>query len=468
MRTSSFRLRVGRRSVGLLGVLVALLGACREPVPLSVDSTRRFQTWVGWEVVHNLYHRDENPLGELDRHPVPQPILDEMLDDAVGELGITALDFTNAILTLVRQRPGLEPTNDNDDPFSLDSDAIRWHWFDPYVRSILLPMKERVEARGERFVLTLSAVAWGAWHWREPASDPGQEYAEIIMACLDRLERKFGVVPDFVDPYNEPDHHSQSTESKDQILRGIRALTDRMRAAGHPALLRFPDVERLSAVVPFLDHMAENDPELLSRLGFVAFHGYGGFDAAELREARARARRLGIPTAQSEWWFTRNHAPDIHRTLTEADVSIYQPYVLSGPSNDPNDKGLYGIRYSGDTFPLYDFEGFFRKLDWYEIYQYSSFIRPGDVRIEISSPDPEVLPVAFEKPDGRQTVVVAHEGSRARRIAISGLAPGPYDVVTTSATLRAEPLASVVAEPGEPLVLRLPPQSVSSIQRRAE
>ena len=149
-------------------------------------------------------------------------------------------------------------------------------------------------------------------------------------------------------------------------------------------------------------------------------------------------------------------------------MSIYQPYVLSGPSNDPNDKGLYGIRYSGDTFPLYDFEGFFRKLDWYEIYQYSSFIRPGDVRIEISSPDPEVLPVAFEKPDGRQTVVVAHEGSRARRIAISGLAPGPYDVVTTSATLRAEPLASVVAEPGEPLVLRLPAESVSSIQRRAD
>jgi hypothetical protein len=433
---------------------------------LTLDPSVTHQTWVGWEVAHEVYHRPGNPIDGQDRHPVPQEILDAMLDDAVDELGITSLDFANAILKLSGDRPGMEPVNDNEDPFVLDSSRIHWTWFDPYVRSILIPMKQRVEARGEPFVLTLSAIAWDAWQWREPESDPGQEYAEFMMACLDRLSNEHGIVPDFVAVYNEPDN-SNATESKDEVIRGIKALAQRMAAAGHPARLRFPDVSFLMNANPYFDHLADTEPQLLKSLGVYSFHGYGGFDRETLNGIRSRARTLGIPTVQSEWWFTNDHPADIFVAMTEADVTQYQPYILSSPNNDPATRGLYGLRHSGDPYPLYDFAGFQRLADWYEVYQYSAFIRPGDVRVEIRSPVDEIKPVAFRKPDGRHTVVVLNEADAERNITVAGLSPGDYGITVTSPTRRGEEQASMQVVPERLLRLTLPAKSVSSIYQKS-
>lgn len=451
-------------------------------IPLAIDTSSRHQTWVGMEVVHEVYHRDDNALGQqdLNRFPVPQPIMDEIIDDAVDHLGITALDFANGFLMLSGGRPGLEcgpapcsvpgsvADNDNNDPFVLDSNNIRWTWFDPYVESVLIPFKQKVESTGEKFVLTLTTIAWGAWQWHEPASDPGQEYAEIMVAMLDRLKNNYSVeiVPDYVAVYNEPDN-SLGGEGAAVVLRGVEKLVTRMRQKGHTSLLRYPDATLLGNAMPWVDEIAKKQG-LLSELGVISFHGYGGFDKAQLNALRSRAQGLGIPVIQSEWWSTDYHPPDIHRSMTEADVTQYQPYLLADLEAPVSARGIYRLQHTGSAAnpPFLDdngWTGWQRQNDWYEIAQYSAYIRPGDVRVDISSGAGELLPVAFEKPDGRHAVVIINQAGGARSIGLSGLGPGLYGVVVTSPNRHGESEPSVQATAGNALGLTLDGNSVTTL-----
>ena len=431
-------------------------------VAIHVDASRRFQTWVGMEAATEFYHRDDNALGPLDMHPVPQQHIDAMIDDAVDNLGLTTLDFPNALLKLSRNRQAMEPVNDNADPFVLDSSKIRWHWFDPYMRSVVLPFKQKVESSGEPFVLTLTAIAWDAYHWRLPASDPGQEYAEFMMAVIDRMANMYGVVPDFVSVYNEPDL-GIATETRQQVVQGIQKFDQRLKAAGYATKIRFPDTENVSRVVDYLDAMETFAPGLSSSLGVLSFHGYGGLGKGVLNQVRARANALGIPTAQSEWWFTNYHPPDIHRAMTEANVTQYQPYALVGISNNANQRGLYRFTFSGGTYPLHNYTGFARSADWYEIYQYSAFIRPGDVRIEATTQPSYIKPVAFRRPNGKQTLVVVNQAASQQTLLITGLPAGTYGVSITSSSQQGEEQVPLSIGFGQTLRVPLPGRSVSSI-----
>ena len=169
---------------------------------LTVDASQRYQTWEGMESATGGFHFDDPSIGSVD--PVPQTILDEVLDDAVNNLGLSAIRYEVHLGDEGPNHGVIERVNDNSDPFVLDNSNIFWDAFDPYVSSQLIPFKQLVEARGDTFTLNLHAVAWDSWQWYEPASDPGQEYAEIMMACLDRLKNVFGIEPAYLTVVNEP------------------------------------------------------------------------------------------------------------------------------------------------------------------------------------------------------------------------------------------------------------------------
>jgi len=454
-------------AVGILAIVVLLTGPSRSgPVIVTIDSSERHQTWEAWEVTVNMGHRSDNALSNLDRHPVDQWVLDEIVADAADNLGITAIDLP---VSLTDERHSIEPVNDNADPFALDDTRVRWNWIDPYIRAIVLPLKERVEARGVPFTFTVRAVAWNAWQWGEPELDPGQEYVEIVFGTLERLRSKFGLVPDYLSPMNEPDHLSSDT-SKAQIIRGISKLAVRLQASGYPTKLSFPEVSHVKNTLDWFDAMAEAEPTLLPLVGRISFHGYPqGFERHRrtLNRIRARAHEYGLTTAQTEWWFTTDHPPDIITCMTEGDISVYQPFVLSGFSNNP-ERGPYGITYSGGTFPLFNATGWVRGPDWYELYQFSGFIRPGDVRIDATSSRSGIRTVAFEKPDGRQTVVVLNTESEAVALEFRGLAPGAYDIVLTDAGHNGEHLSRETVRADEALVFQLSAAGLVTIHAPAE
>ncbi|MFQ6041181.1 MAG: glycoside hydrolase family 30 beta sandwich domain-containing protein [Candidatus Poribacteria bacterium] len=282
-----------------------------------------------------------------------------------------------------------------------------------------------------------------------------------MMACLDRLRDKFGITPDYLTIYNEPDN-SSATETKDEVIRGMKKLQARMKAAGYTTKLRFPDVSFLKNAIPWFDRLVATEPSLLSQIGEFTFHGYGGFNRATLSAIRSRAQAHGITTAQTEWWFTGNHPLDIYTCMTEADVVLYEPYALGAwPNNNPK-RGLYSLTYSGGTFPLYNYTGYVRGPDWYDVYHYSAFIRPGDVRIEVTSSDSAVKPVAFEKPNGKVVVVAINSSTAEQEVQIQGLPTGVYGIVFTAPRQKGVELPSVTVEAGKPLIFRMPAQAIAT------
>lgn len=427
-------------------------GALGQAV-VTVDLSQRHQTWEGWEVTYELFHFDDPSLG--DAHPIPQDILDQLLDDAVNELGINAVRVE---FQMQEPEHNLEPVNDNADPFDLDADAFRWSWVDPYMRAIALPMRERVEARGERFVLNAHAVAWGGWQWNQPADDPGQEYAEFMMAALDRLKTVHDAEPDYLTVFNEPDLENANMAT---VIRAMRKLSDRMVAAGYDTQLRYPDASTIAAAVSWFDRLVELDPGLIPRIGQFSFHGYGGFAPSTLNAIRDRAQTHGLRTAQTEWWFETNHVPDIIAAMTEADASLYQPYALgTWPNNNP-ERGLYAVTFSGGTFPNHNYRDFVRGPDWHDIHHFSHFIRPGDVRIAAESDSRRVSPVAFVKPDGRVTVAVNNLGTGPVRI--EGLPAGAYGIVYSAGSEHGVGMEDIAVGEGETLRADIPGRSVATV-----
>ena len=428
--------------------------ASEAVVTLSVDSAQRHQSWEGWEATVEQFHIDVPFPG--DQHPVPQNILNGLIDDAVNNLGLTALRLE---VHPVHRGGGMEESNDNKDPFVLDSGKIRWANLDAYVRCIAIPFKQRVEARGEKFTLNLHAVAWGVWHWHSPTSDPGQEYAEFMMACLDRLKDRHRIVPDYLTIYNEPNNGS---EGRDVVIRAMKKLTARMQAAGYATKLRFPDTSTASAALSWFDRLVATEPGLMRQVGHLSFHGYGGFNPSTLNAIRSRAEEHGIATSQTEWWFTSNHPPDIFSSMTEADVTLYQPYALGAwPNNNPS-RGLYACTYLGGDFPLHSYTGWRRGPDWYEIYQFSAFIRPGDVRIEITTSNDSINPVAFRKPEGEIVVVAINSTSAGQDVQIEGLPTGTYGIVYTAPGDEGKGIPPISLEKGQSLAFQIPGNAIAA------
>lgn len=398
--------------------------AVAQPVTVTVDPGTTHQTFESWEVTAEHYHFDVPDYG--DAHPVPDAILAALLDDAVNVLGLNGLRVELQMQGDQASSHNMEAPNDNADPNLLDASGIKWTWVDPYIDKIAKPMKALVEARGERFVLNLSVIGWEGWQWLQP-----EEYAEFVVANLDRLQSVHAIAPTYLTIYNEP-NISQGAETRDDIVAAMKSLISRMNAAGHGAVrLRYPDTSTIGAARTYFQHLLGHADAavILARLGQLSFHGYGGYDNAILNQLRDLAGGQGLTTAQTEWWFTDYHAPDLLSALTEANVTVYQPYALGTfPSTDPDARGLYGIDHTGGTFPDHQFTSFIRKRDWAELFHFSAFIRPGDVRLAASSSASSARAVAFAGPTGCHAIVIFNQSDAAIDIEVTGQAAGEYDV----------------------------------------
>ena len=107
-----------------------------------------------------------------------------------------------------------------------------------------------------------------------------------------------------------------------------------------------------------------------------------------------------------------------------------------------------------------DYSAYYMNINAWYLRQFMKYIRPGDVRISISSTDPKIKPVAFTKPDGRQTVVVINSSRRAKDINIKDLSPGSYEVILTESRNKGQVLPQKVIAARESLTFQMPARSV--------
>ena len=431
---------------GTWAVVLALLAAnaaaarAQEAVAVKVDPSVRYQTILGWGKTTPWLH-------------APKLLHDQSIDRAVNDLGINRLRFEGQCGNKTDRR-SWEWLNDNADPFRINWKGFDTATLDARVGEWLVPWKKAVEARGEKLDLYVSPSFFRGgssgdvppWLLANP-----DEYAEWALALLTRLRDVHGITADYYCICNEAGNNNAFTPQV--VGRMIKALGPRMRKAGFPTTIEFPESINAHVAWRYVEAL-RNDPEIWKYVGVIAYHWYGRDNQSAMVKLRDFARQRRLPTAQTEFMnLTIDHLYD---DMVLGGVSYWEIYGLATPDYKAALSHASSTAFNGGR--------------WYwRFRQASHYVRPGAVRIECRSADAAVRCLAFER-DGRATVVLINTGApRGKRpVAVGGLAPGAYGVSRCVGRRPYEELGPQRVGADGVLAVELAPDSVTTLYPRDE
>ncbi len=380
---------------------------------VTVDESTRYQVMTGWEATAQAGQGASGFNGWKNN----------LFDQAVNDLGITRLR--------VAVVENAESTNDNNDPNTINMAGFNWSALDLIMNQVVMPMKQRVEARGEHLYVNLNYTAFrtSAGHLH---SNPA-EYAEFILAAFLHLQSSFGVVPDGVEVILEPDNGTFFGSGSGTLIgQAIVAAGARLAANGfHPDFIA-PSVMAMSRAPGWIDNMLAV-PGAANYVTELSYHRYSGVSDANLAAIWSRAAAHGMQTSMLE--HIASGVEDLYKDLTIAHNSSWQQYTLAYPTSD-NGAQYYYI--SGSSVIM----GSRTKQLW----QYFHYVRPGAQRVGATSQSGSVRPVAFTNPGGGMAVVLHVDAAGSYTVA--GLRPGSYEVTFTNGSGTRTTLPSVTATAG--------------------
>jgi len=370
-----------------------------ETATVALQPAVRYQTILGWGKT-------------CPWAPASELLREQTINRAVNDLGINRLRFEGLCGNSTVRR-SWEWLNDNDDPFDINWSAFNTEALDARVTDWLLPWKRAVEARGEKFDLYVSPSFFRGgstgdvppWMLADP-----DEYAEWALALLSRLRDVHGIVADYYCICNEAGNNNAFTPQV--VGRMMHALMPRVRAAGFPTMVQFPESINSNVAWRYIQALRD-DAQVWNWVGLISYHWYGT-RSESLPRLRDFAWERGLPTAQTEFMnLTIDHLYD---DLVLGGTSYWEVYGLAGPDFQ---RALSHV--SSRTF---------RGGKWYwRFRQVSHYVRPGAVRIGTASSNPALRCLAFDH-DGRATVVLINTTAPQadRTVTITGLPAGIYAV----------------------------------------
>lgn len=381
-----------RRNGIAAGSLCLLLVAAAVPVraaTVTIDSATQYQTIRGWGA------------SSWDPQWARPAVRDEVIREIVDELGLTRLRL---------EPPGgnrntmrrWEWLNDNDDPEDINWAAFDTTALDERAVNMVVPFKQRVEANGDPFDIYLSPSFFNGGSSGEVPPwlryNPG-EYAEFALAWLLRMRDVHGVEADYYCICNEAGNNNPFTASLVADL--IKTLGPRMQAQGLRTTIQFPECVNAQTSWNYIQN-TQTDSEMWSYVGAVSYHLYGTNDPYR-SQIRDFSVPRGLPTGQTEYMgLTMNH--------------LYDDFILGGVSYWE----IYGIGSQID----WRYNSFARKSQYWNFRQVLHYVRPGAVRIEATSDDTAIHPLAFQH-NGKMIIVLRNTGG-ARSVTVENLTSGTY------------------------------------------
>jgi hypothetical protein len=149
---------------------------------------------------------------------------------------------------------------------------------DHSVRTWVLPFKQHVEARGERFGLALtqtfhrlgSTGSVPAWLRDSPA-----EFAEYATSLLLYLKNTHGLAADYYVICKDAGDSEDNPFEAPIVARMIKGLGPRLRALGLSTTILFPECHDANTCWRFIQAVRE-DNALWPFVGMIGYHLYGG------------------------------------------------------------------------------------------------------------------------------------------------------------------------------------------------
>jgi hypothetical protein len=397
---------------------------------IVIDSQVAHQTITGWEAT----------LQAGQEHPSYPAIRDTLLGLAVRDLGINRVridvrsgmentrdwygEFRAGRIDMTQWRcQRYAPVNDNDDARVPRDGGFFFSELDVRVEDVLLPMRALLRERGDSLLVNLAFVAFSEQTCTPSllVHDDPEEYAEFVLAVVQHLDGKYGVVPDRWEVILEPDNTSFWRGK--QIGEAIVAAARRLAEHGYERIsFVAPSNTNMTRAVRYFDDMARV-PGALEHLSELSYHRYGGVSRDALEDLANRAQAHGLGTAMLE--HIGSGYEDLHADLALGRASAWQQFALAFPLDDDNGAQYYRIDVSDPAAP--------RVVPGSRtpyLRQYFHYVRPGAQRIGAASRVAALDPLAFVNRDGRWVVVVKCD--RPASFRIGGLPEGRYGVSHTT------------------------------------
>lgn len=464
-------------------LLCLVLAACSESsgtteVDIVIDVDRTYQRMSGWEVTARTWEYDKRG----DRFdPSWEQLADPIFTELVNVAGINRIrlalksgfenphdfwaDFQAGRIGYAAYKTRFyEKINDNQDPALTNKKGYQFSALDYVVETMLMPMRKKLQARGERLIVNLCYQDFrhsDLTSQLDHAENP-EEYAEFVVAAFDHLKQKYNIVPDYFEAILEPDNTRSWTGER--IGKALLAAQQRLQAAGyHPSLIA-PSTSRLVLANQYFDEMIA-EPGVADILDVYAYHRYAtqGLpvwgERLVLNGIRGRAQAYGLRSSMLE--YLHGNIDDLLDDLTIANVSAWQIWGIASRAEQPADQDSVMLLVSRpeESSPAR-----------VSLTQNASLVAPifravreGAVRVDAHSSTSSVRVVAFDHSASGSSVLMYIRKAISGTLSVRGLPPGEYRVELAQRGGVMRQLGVVVAEAGTPLRLAVEGAGLMSV-----
>jgi hypothetical protein len=397
----------------------------RTPPTISIDSSKLHQTISGWYATSQA---GQDECSTFDQYKT------ELFDRTINELGLNRMKlavrayaehphdhYADLIAGRITREEWKETwfhaLNDNADPLVINEAGFQWSNLDNKIESMALPMRQRLQARGETFFLMLTFTDNRTSPFDH--KNAPEEYAEFMLALYEHMQSKYGFVPDVVEVVNEPDLGTVSWSSG-QLGAALVAAGRRLEAAGFVPRFAVPGTASMTEARVLYDEILLV-PGAAEYIAELSYHRYRGVSTEALSDIGQRAERDAIGANMSE--HMGSGYEDLHSDLKIGRVTSWMQFALALCGDGTADGGgvYYNVVESGSA-PTEILPQSRTPFLW----QYFRYVRSGARRIEASSTNGRLDPLAFINTNGRYAVVIMAD--RGASFSIGGLPKGRYGV----------------------------------------
>jgi hypothetical protein len=427
---------------------------------IALNPYVKYQTMDGWEAVAEA--------GQLFS-PAWSNYKNALLDQAVNDLGINRLrlEITSGIENptdyFAQWRAGqitesqynakkYEIINDDANPNTINASGFKWSQLDSTIDNIVLPMRQRLQARGETLWVNVNYVDFGTStfeHKNYPA-----EYAEFVLATYQHLQSRYGFVPNSWEIVLEPDTSTASWSST-QVAQAIKASGDLLTANNFTPRFVAPSTTSAANAPIYIDQIAQTTGAM-QYVSEFSYHRYCCATDTVLQSIFNRTVQFNKRSAMLEWIGADYNT--LHQDLKSGRNSSWQQFTLAGPLSWGPDNGdrYYLIDDTNTTNPVI-MVGSRTKV----LRQYFKFIRDGAQRIEALTGNASFDPVAFVNTNGKYVVVV--NATTSGSFNVQGLPAGTYGIKYTTANQYNIDLSDVNLTAGQSLTTNIPTSGVITV-----
>ena len=347
-------------------------------------------------------------------------------------------------------------------------------------------------------------------HWLTGASQYDEEYGEFAEALVLWIQTNYGFLPDYFNVINEPGSAHFTNGPNELVHQGIAAV-NHFESRGWNNIKMAFDEAVIPSELSWQLGTCSGTTGCVDKVGLVTYHGYdyngqlmptvGEFGnrntARDTALAWSSQSGLNVLTGMTEiccgafqggqdgsYFHGLQVARDIYWNMLEGNISMWMPLASMTPCSSTGCATTGGDPIAIETGPA--FNDWYKFSNYYAQRQFSHYIRPDDVRVEVTcsgcTSDSKIglhtKSVAFKKPNGNHVAVVINDKTSSQIVNLAGFPAGTYNIEGIDPGVCIDPpsgaglrdrctpsKSSQTISAGQNLVLTMPAQAIITFEQ---